>query len=134
MAIRHTRLTLDSSYDIGEFQKNLRKELEKEADRSLLYECDVLIGMNTMGMLHSVLRHIKTVSYQPNLIGKDMCITNILGLTRCVSSKEKLKQVLNESISRPFQAIESMKHLIWMDGRSRERCIERISDIYSRIM
>lgn len=37
------RLTLDSSYDIYEFQKNLRKELEKEADRSLLYECDVLI-------------------------------------------------------------------------------------------
>ena len=35
------RLTLDSSYDIDEFQKNLRKELEK--DRSLLYECDVLI-------------------------------------------------------------------------------------------
>jgi len=37
------RLTLDSSYDIYEFQKNLRKELEKESDRSLLYECDVLI-------------------------------------------------------------------------------------------
>lgn len=37
------RLTLDSSYDINEFQKNLRKELEKESDRSLLYECDVLI-------------------------------------------------------------------------------------------
>ncbi len=37
------RLTLDSSYDICEFQKNLRRELEKEADRSLLYECDVLI-------------------------------------------------------------------------------------------
>lgn len=37
------RLTLDSSYDIYEFQKNLRRELEKEADRSLLYECDVLI-------------------------------------------------------------------------------------------
>ena len=37
------RLTLDSSYDINEFQKNLKKELEKESDRSLLYECDVLI-------------------------------------------------------------------------------------------
>ena len=37
------RLTLDSSYDIDEFQKNLRKELEKETDKSLLYECDVLI-------------------------------------------------------------------------------------------
>ena len=37
------RLTLDSSYDINEFQKNLRKELGKESDRSLLYECDVLI-------------------------------------------------------------------------------------------
>ena len=30
------RLTLDSSYDIGEFQKNLRKELEKETDYQLL--------------------------------------------------------------------------------------------------
>lgn len=40
---RTYRLTLDSSYNINEFQKNLRKELEKEADRSLLYECDVLI-------------------------------------------------------------------------------------------
>ena len=40
---RTYRLTLDSSYDIDEFQKNLREELEKETDRSLLYECDVLI-------------------------------------------------------------------------------------------
>ena len=37
------RLTLDSSYDIYEFQKNLRKELENEIDKTLLYECDVLI-------------------------------------------------------------------------------------------
>ncbi len=37
------RLTLDSSYDICEFQKNLSKELENEIDKTLLYECDVLI-------------------------------------------------------------------------------------------
>ena len=37
------RLTLDSSYDIYEFQKKLRKELENEIDKTLLYECDVLI-------------------------------------------------------------------------------------------
>ena len=37
------RLTLDSSYDAYEFQNNLKKELSKEADRSLLFECDVLI-------------------------------------------------------------------------------------------
>ena len=37
------RLTLDSSYDINEFQRNLKRELEKEADKSLLFECDVLI-------------------------------------------------------------------------------------------
>lgn len=120
--------------DTDAYKKRFFKfNMEGDLD-DLMYECDILIGMNTMGMLHSVLRHIKTVSYQPNRIGKEMCITNILGLTRCVSSKEKLKQVLNESISRPFQDIESMGPLIWMDGRSRERCIERISDIYSRIM
>lgn len=37
------RLTLDSSYNTTEFQKNLKMELEKEADKSLLYEYDVLI-------------------------------------------------------------------------------------------
>ncbi len=37
------RMTLDSSYDIYEFQKNLQLGLQKESNRSLLYECDVLI-------------------------------------------------------------------------------------------
>ncbi|WP_432748343.1 ABC-three component system protein [Pectinatus frisingensis] len=37
------RLTLDSSYEINEFQKNLENELKKEVDKSILYECDVLI-------------------------------------------------------------------------------------------
>lgn len=37
------RLTLDSSYDIEEFQKNLKTELVKDDNKSLLYECDVLI-------------------------------------------------------------------------------------------
>ena len=37
------RMTLDGSYDIDDFQKNLKKELEKDTDKSLMYECDVLI-------------------------------------------------------------------------------------------
>lgn len=37
------RLTLDSSYDACELQKKLLKESEKESNKSLLYECDVLI-------------------------------------------------------------------------------------------
>lgn len=41
--IKKYRLTLDSSYDTKEFQKNLKTELEKDIDKSLLYECDVLI-------------------------------------------------------------------------------------------
>lgn len=41
--IKTYRLTLDSSYNINEFQKNLKIELAKESDKSLLYECDVLI-------------------------------------------------------------------------------------------
>lgn len=41
--IKKYRLTLDSSYNTNEFQKNLQMALEKEADRSVLYECDVLI-------------------------------------------------------------------------------------------
>lgn len=113
-------------------ERFLKFGIEGDLD-DLMYECDIFVGMSTMGLLHSVLRHIKTISYQPNLIGKEMCITNILGLTRCVRSKNELKYVLNESIKTPFQYLESTKSLIWMDGKSRERCIEKISDIYSQI-
>lgn len=41
--IKKYRLTLDSSYDTNEFQKNLKTALKNEADKSVLYECDVLI-------------------------------------------------------------------------------------------
>jgi hypothetical protein len=41
--IKKYRLTLDSSYSTNEFQQNLQTALKKEADRSVLYECDVLI-------------------------------------------------------------------------------------------
>ncbi len=37
------RLTLDSSYDVYEFQEKLEKEIVKESNKSLLFECDVLI-------------------------------------------------------------------------------------------
>ena len=41
--IKKYRLTLDSSYSTNEFQQNLQTALKKEADRSVLYECYVLI-------------------------------------------------------------------------------------------
>lgn len=37
------RLTLDSNHDTSDFLKNLKTELKQEADKSLLFECDVLI-------------------------------------------------------------------------------------------
>lgn len=37
------RLSLDSSYDVSDFQKKLERELEKNPNKSLLYEFDVLI-------------------------------------------------------------------------------------------
>ena len=37
------RLTLDSSYDVYDFQEKLEKEIKKESNKSLLFECDVLI-------------------------------------------------------------------------------------------
>lgn len=41
--IKTYRMTLDSSFNVYDFQKNLKKEFEKETNKSLLYECDVLI-------------------------------------------------------------------------------------------
>ncbi len=86
---------------------------------------DLVIGMNTMGLLHARLMGGQIVSYQPNLVQQDVCITNKLGLSELLTSKEQLFDwFANAAVGRS----ESMKEdllpqhgLPWMDGNSAER-------------
>lgn len=89
----------------------------------LLPQYDLIIGMNTIGLLHAVLMGVPAISYQPNLKQSDMCITTKLGLTPLLTSFDQLKSYLvngnqNESHSSVQNALSKF---IWADGKSTAR-------------
>jgi hypothetical protein len=96
----------------------------------IMPEYDVVIGMNTMGLLHAVLMGIPSISYQPNLRQNDVCITNKLGLTRLISSYKELQFSMNNNIDGQVITNESLlQKFIWLDGNSTERVVGLIMEV-----
>jgi len=89
--------------------------------RDIMTEYDVIIGMNTMGLLHAVLMGIPAISYQPDLQKPDMCITNKLGFTRLIRSYQDLEFILNRYIGEGCKDFYLPKSFIWLDGLSTNR-------------
>ena len=79
---------------------------------------DVVIGMTTIALLHCSLLGKKTGSYQPGLVCEDGCISNKLGLSSLITSREELLSFLLEP---GFDCKMRQRDLIWMDGKSTER-------------
>lgn len=84
-----------------------------------------VVGMSTMGLLQCALMGIPVVSYQPNLTGEDLCITNKLHITQGAFSYPEL--------CRRLENLEGFSikgdRLIWLDGRSTWRCVGEIYSI-----
>ena len=92
----------------------------------ILPDYKIAISMVTMGLLHAYLLGIPIISYQPKLVGKDMCITNRLGITKRVDSKILLETILTKGYV-DSNVIED-KH-IWEDGQSTCRVCNRLKEI-----
>lgn len=71
----------------------------------ILCDFDTVIGMNSMALLHAHLMGKKIISYQPNLLGQDSCITNKLGITENTLSKKDL------TLKIKMDALETRKSL-----------------------
>jgi hypothetical protein len=98
----------------------------------IIPEYDLVIGMNTMGLLHTVLMGVPAISYQPNLQAPDQCITNKLGLTRLIGSYQDLKRLLATKVDKQVINTRSLaQRLIWLDGRSTERVAGFIMGVLS---
>ncbi len=98
--------------------------IEKNAPLSeLLPEYDIVVGMNSIGLLYAVLMGVPAISYQPGLTKPDLCITNKLGFTRVVTDYETLLTELDEALQRSSVAIteELREKYLWLDGRSTDR-------------
>ncbi|KRE97950.1 hypothetical protein ASG89_29035 [Paenibacillus sp. Soil766] len=92
--------------------------------RELVLQYDLIIGMSTMGLLHSVLLGVPAISYQPNLQEEDGCITNKLGLTPLITSKEDFRKAVHRFIQTESRSVvhhTDMEDFIWLDGLSTER-------------
>lgn len=87
----------------------------------ILPDYDLIIGMNTMGLLHAVLMGIPAISYQPNLRIQDLCITNKLKITSLVNSYHELKVFLNKFTGPIAKNLNILSNYIWLDGRSTDR-------------
>ncbi|MDO0825372.1 hypothetical protein [Desulfosporosinus nitroreducens] len=95
----------------------------------IMTEYDLIIGMNTMGLLHAVLMGIPAISYQPNLEKPDLCITTKLGFTRLIRSYQELKFILNTHIGGDSKNICLPKSFIWLDGHSTDRVAGFIREV-----
>lgn len=90
--------------------------------RDLLTQFDLVIGMNTMGLLFSVLSGVPTISYQPNISVMDSCITNKLGFTRKIDSFDMLLNYVDHY--EKHQELSENKYdnnYLWLDGNSTSR-------------
>lgn len=106
-------------------QKYAHLEVDGNIDE-ILPGYRIVISMLTMGLLHAYLLGVPIISYQPGLLGKDMCITNVLGITKRVDNKETLKIEIIEASGGKNDRHNS---LLWEDGLSTERVCLRIKQL-----
>ncbi len=88
----------------------------------------LVVGMSTMALLHAALMGVPIVSYQPNLTGKDGCITNRLGLSRCLKSYKELLDVLGAAVVWQPVTVNETEMLLWMDGKSTQRAVNTVQE------
>lgn len=90
----------------------------------LMLQHGIVVGMNTMALLHGGLMGVPVISYQPNLIGRDGCITNRLGISRACFTRDELKEMLKDD-GRLWQYCEYAK----MGESSTHKVVEELIQI-----
>lgn len=101
----------------------------KEGLDSLLKESDIIIGADSTAMFESVFSGKSVISYQPELEGRDLLITNKLGLSSLVRTKFELELILENMVEGETnrKKTETFKYL--NDGFCGERVVDLINSI-----
>lgn len=87
----------------------------------IIPEFDIIIGMNSIGLLHAYLLGREILSFQPNLSKPDLCITNKLGFSKVILDSRALLERIHSPVElHTNEDIYDIKH-IWQDGMSTKR-------------
>ncbi|SFL89478.1 hypothetical protein SAMN03159341_111127 [Paenibacillus sp. 1_12] len=100
--------------------------------RDFLTQFGLVIGMNTMGLLFSVLSGVPTISYQPKIAVSDSCITNKLGFTKIIDSFDMLLDYVDHHDKYPKLSNNQYdNNYLWLDGNSTSRVFGFIKEVLS---
>jgi hypothetical protein len=89
----------------------------------LLQSYRMVVGMNSIGLLHAALLGCSILSYQPNLAVDDTSIASRLGLTKTISTVHELKESIH--FLKSYHGIYNRRtaDISWMDGNSTDRVV-----------
>lgn len=90
-----------------EIIKNSKLKISKEkklCNKELIKKSDIITGINSVVLFEAAMMGKKVLSYQPELKGEDLLISNRFGLSTPVYKKEKLYSALEKMI---YQKIEN---------------------------
>jgi hypothetical protein len=94
----------------------------------LLWHSDLVIGMRSIALLESAILGCATVSYQPNLIGPQLCTAVRLKLIHGIESKDELYRWINgQFAAKPQRAGKFVKRFAFVKDNVLENITELIS-------
>jgi hypothetical protein len=111
-------------------KSKLKISIEKKLSaEGLIKKSKLVIGMFTIALFQAALMGGKVLSYQPNLKGPDMLLSNRLGLSEAVYKKKNLRFVFKKMISSKPK-IKNIKLLKkYTQNQSTKKVINFIRDI-----
>ena len=106
--------------------KNVRWICLKEVDLwSLLWHSNLVIGMRSMALLEAKVLGCSAISYQPNLIGSDLCTAARLGLIKTLSNISQLHEFIYSQVRNGWK--REKRHVVrypFADKSSVENILE----------
>jgi len=94
--------------------------------KPLIRESDIIIGTDSTALFESVFSGKPVISYQPEKGRKDNLITNKLGLSYLVKSRDELKTMVQKIIKEDLKkkTLPLMKY--YNDGKCTDRVVKKI--------
>ena len=112
--------------DDDEFRQAYKSYEESDCIDIIAHKYSKIVGMNTMALLQLYLIGGSVINYQPGLKQPDLCITNILGITKRIDNKTDLAKVLLENDGK---TCTMTCRFFWQDGKSTWRVFNRLKEL-----
>jgi hypothetical protein len=127
----HLNIRLHPKEDAHKFDKYISSRVFVMRESTLeeeLSRAGLVIGMSSPVLLQASAAGKRVLSYEPGLSGNDMLVSNRVGVTRRISSKEELKEMLIAYSEGKIPLPSSDMREFWPSGAT-SRVVEVIKNL-----